>query len=216
MGMIRALPEALGNVNFSATAIAVVTLAVGVLWPQRLARLLPRLERRHAAGCAVDGRRTGHRTGADGSACVAVRAAFRRLPGPRAGTRDHPGPARLGGQPPDLPGRRFADRHAPQSGPGAGRPGSRQHGGGALRGAARGRGDHGHRGQHPRRRHNPVVGCAARTALARAGAGPRPLRRADPAGRARRRPDEGRLGHHQTGVCSRRSIASGANTCSSC
>ena len=41
MGMIRALPEALGNVNFSATAIAVVTLAVGVLWPQRLARLLP-------------------------------------------------------------------------------------------------------------------------------------------------------------------------------
>ena len=40
MGMIRALPEALGNVNFSATAIAVVTLAVGVLWPRRLARLL--------------------------------------------------------------------------------------------------------------------------------------------------------------------------------
>ena len=39
-GMIRALPEALGNVNFSATAIAVVTLAVGVLWPRRLARLL--------------------------------------------------------------------------------------------------------------------------------------------------------------------------------
>ena len=40
MGMIRALPEALGNVNFSATTIAVVTLAVGVLWPRRLARLL--------------------------------------------------------------------------------------------------------------------------------------------------------------------------------
>ena len=41
MGMIRALPEALGNVNFSATAIAAVTLGVGVLWPRRLARLLP-------------------------------------------------------------------------------------------------------------------------------------------------------------------------------
>ena len=41
MGMIRALPEALGNVNFSAAAIAAVTLAVGVLWPRRLARLLP-------------------------------------------------------------------------------------------------------------------------------------------------------------------------------
>ena len=41
MGMIRALPEALANVNFSATAIAAVTLAAGVLWPRRLARLLP-------------------------------------------------------------------------------------------------------------------------------------------------------------------------------
>ena len=41
MGMIRALPEALANVDFSATAIAAVTLAAGVLWPRRLARLLP-------------------------------------------------------------------------------------------------------------------------------------------------------------------------------
>ena len=41
MGMIRALPDALANVNFSATAIAAVTLAAGVLWPRRLARLLP-------------------------------------------------------------------------------------------------------------------------------------------------------------------------------
>ena len=41
MGMIRALPEALDNVNYNATAIAAVTLAVGVLWPRRLARLLP-------------------------------------------------------------------------------------------------------------------------------------------------------------------------------
>ena len=41
MGMIRALPEALGNVDYSATAIAVVTLAVGVLWPRRLARFAP-------------------------------------------------------------------------------------------------------------------------------------------------------------------------------
>ena len=41
MGMIRALPEALADVNFSATAIAAVTLAAGVLWPRRLARLLP-------------------------------------------------------------------------------------------------------------------------------------------------------------------------------
>ena len=41
MGAIRALPEAVGNINISAFAIASVTLAVGVLWPRRLMRLLP-------------------------------------------------------------------------------------------------------------------------------------------------------------------------------
>ncbi len=41
MGAIRALPQAVGNINISAFAIASVTLAVGVLWPRRLARLLP-------------------------------------------------------------------------------------------------------------------------------------------------------------------------------
>ena len=38
---LRALPEALGNINTSAFAIAAVTLAVGFLWPRRLASLLP-------------------------------------------------------------------------------------------------------------------------------------------------------------------------------
>ena len=38
---IGALPEAVGNVNSSAFAIAAVTLAVGVLWPRRLTRFLP-------------------------------------------------------------------------------------------------------------------------------------------------------------------------------
>ena len=41
MGAIGALPEAVGNVNSSAFAIAAVTLAVGVLWPRRLTRFLP-------------------------------------------------------------------------------------------------------------------------------------------------------------------------------
>ena len=41
MGAAGALPEAVANINFSAFAIAAVTLAVGVLWPRRLARLLP-------------------------------------------------------------------------------------------------------------------------------------------------------------------------------
>ena len=41
MGALRALPEAFGNINTSAFAIAAVTLAVGFLWPRRLASLLP-------------------------------------------------------------------------------------------------------------------------------------------------------------------------------
>ena len=41
MGAVRALPEAVGDINLSAFAIATLTLAVGVLWPRQLARLLP-------------------------------------------------------------------------------------------------------------------------------------------------------------------------------
>ena len=41
MGAIRALPEALANLNVSALVIAVVTLAIGVLWPRRLQRFVP-------------------------------------------------------------------------------------------------------------------------------------------------------------------------------
>ena len=41
IGAVRALPDALGNVNISAVAIAVVTLVVGFLWPRRLSRYAP-------------------------------------------------------------------------------------------------------------------------------------------------------------------------------
>ena len=41
VGVVRAWPQALGNVNLSALAIAAATLAVGVLWPQRLRRYFP-------------------------------------------------------------------------------------------------------------------------------------------------------------------------------
>ena len=41
MGAVRALPEVLSDVNFSALAIAGVTLAVGIFWPGRLRRVLP-------------------------------------------------------------------------------------------------------------------------------------------------------------------------------
>ena len=43
MGAIRALPEAVGNIDFGAFAIAAVTLAAAVLWPRRLSRFLPAL-----------------------------------------------------------------------------------------------------------------------------------------------------------------------------
>ncbi len=41
IGAVRALPDALSNVNLSAVVIAVVTLAVGFLWPGRLSRYAP-------------------------------------------------------------------------------------------------------------------------------------------------------------------------------
>ncbi len=41
VGTIHVLSEAIGDVNYSAFAIALVTLAVGVLWPRRLSRIVP-------------------------------------------------------------------------------------------------------------------------------------------------------------------------------
>ncbi len=41
IGVVRALPNALSNVNLSALVIAFVTLVVGVLWPQQLRRYFP-------------------------------------------------------------------------------------------------------------------------------------------------------------------------------
>ena len=41
VGTIHVLSEAIGDVNYSAFAIAFVTLAVGVLWPGRLSRIVP-------------------------------------------------------------------------------------------------------------------------------------------------------------------------------
>ena len=41
VGVVRALPNALSNVNLSALVIAFVTLIVGVLWPRQLRRYFP-------------------------------------------------------------------------------------------------------------------------------------------------------------------------------
>ena len=41
VGTFLALSDAIGEINYSAFAIALFTLAIGVLWPRRLSRLLP-------------------------------------------------------------------------------------------------------------------------------------------------------------------------------
>jgi len=41
IGALRALPEAMSNVNMNALAIAVVALAVSAMWPRRFRRVLP-------------------------------------------------------------------------------------------------------------------------------------------------------------------------------
>ena len=41
MGAISAWPDAISGVNFGALAIAVVTLVVGIIWPERLRKFLP-------------------------------------------------------------------------------------------------------------------------------------------------------------------------------
>ena len=41
LGAVRAWPEVIPDINYSALAIAALTLAVGVLWPQRLKQYLP-------------------------------------------------------------------------------------------------------------------------------------------------------------------------------
>ena len=41
LGSVRAWPDAINDVNFSALSIAAVTLAVGVVWPSRLRKFLP-------------------------------------------------------------------------------------------------------------------------------------------------------------------------------
>ena len=41
LGAVRAWPNAIGNINVSALAIAAVTLVVGVFWPQQLRRYFP-------------------------------------------------------------------------------------------------------------------------------------------------------------------------------
>ncbi len=52
-GAVRAWPDALGDVNFNALAIAAVTLVVGIAWPGRLRRYLPPTLAALVAGTAL-------------------------------------------------------------------------------------------------------------------------------------------------------------------
>ena len=167
MGAIRALPEAVQNINFSALVIAVVTLAHRRRLAAPPAALHPRSpggpDRRHAARRAGAARCPGNRGLADRTATTASGAAVRRVPSARPAAGDHPCPARVRGQPAHFAGRRFADRYAAQPGSGTGGPGHRQSGRGSVRWRARRRRDHGHRDQHPRRGERPACrACCGR------------------------------------------------------
>ena len=50
---VQAWPDAIGDVNFSALAIAVVTLVVGIVWPDRLRKFLPPTLAALVAGTAL-------------------------------------------------------------------------------------------------------------------------------------------------------------------
>ena len=53
VGAVQALPDAIGNVNVSALAIAAVTLGVGIVWPTRLNKFVPSTLAALAAGTAL-------------------------------------------------------------------------------------------------------------------------------------------------------------------
>ena len=53
IGAVNALPEVFTSVNFHALAVAVVTLAVGVIWPRQVRQYLPAPLAAMIAGCAI-------------------------------------------------------------------------------------------------------------------------------------------------------------------
>ena len=129
MGAVRALPEAVENINPSAFAIAAVTLVVGVVWPSRFRKFLPPVLAALIAGtllgvlwlndAPVIGRMS---VGLPGVQLGLPSAGFlaRALEPALILARD-----RLRRQPPRRPRGRFADRYAPQPEPGAGGAGYR-------------------------------------------------------------------------------------------
>ena len=69
VGAVRALPDAIVNINLGALAIAAVTLVVGVVWPSRLGKFVPSTLAALVAGTLLGvlwlTNYAGHRRGAD-------------------------------------------------------------------------------------------------------------------------------------------------------
>ena len=152
---------------------------------------------RHPGGPAVARRRPRRRTRAWRFAGTAVDVPLRRLYCGCPPTGDHSCPARLREQPSHFPGRRFPHWRTPQSQPGTGGSGNRQHGRGIHGRPAWSRGHHGNRHQHTGRRPDPGIGSLFRGGPAGVSIGSWPIRRADSPRRSRRPPDQGRLGHRR-------------------
>ena len=180
MGAIRDLPAALGNINPGALGIVGATLAIGIFWPPRLARLLP---------APIVGLLAGTLLGVlwltDAPVIGQIPAGLPELQLglPSAGFLiSSIQPAiilALLGSVDSLLTSLIADsltgtRHNPDREPGG--PGSRQHGRGTVRRTARRRCHHGYGDQHPRRRPDPGVGNSAGYPSTGVAAGARPFR----------------------------------------
>ena len=115
MGALKAMPETLANINISAMIIAAVTLVFAVFWPTRLHRRLPAPLVALIVGTLLGGsvaeRRSGHRTGPNGSAIAADWTASPRFLDQSDRTRTDFCSARFYKQPLDFLSRRFTDRH---------------------------------------------------------------------------------------------------------
>ncbi len=201
LGTIHALPGAVANINGSAFAIASLTLVVVSIWPRRLARLLPA-----PLLALVGGTLVGLLWLSDAPVIGPVPGG---LPEPQL---IFPSAGFMAGalQPALILAllasanslltslvADFPNWRTPQSQPGTGGSGDRQHGRGTHRGRARSRGHHGNRHQHTGRRPDPGIGGLFRGGPVGVSIGSWPLRGADSPGRSRGPPDQGRLGHRR-------------------
>ena len=216
MEAVRAWPDVISDVNFSALAIGAVTLAVGVLWPSRLRKFLPTTLAALIAGTLLGILWLSNTpvigdvpTGLpnvqlpDLSANVLVGAVQPALTIALLGSID------------SLLTSLIADsmtRTRPQPQPGTGGPRYRQRGCRVRLGSARRRGHHGHGGEHTRRRTDTSIGSVASCDPAGVGPGPWETRRNDPPCGPCRHLDESRLGHHRLAFSHSHPPRSGGNT----